>query len=103
MRISFDYDGVLSTNKGKEMALKAIKNNDEVWILTARNESDNEAVYSTAEKLGIPKSRIVFTNGKDKWSFVMRHKIDEHVDNNQEQIDKIRKNTLAKGTLFVDN
>ena len=74
-----------------------------VWILTARNESDNEAVYSTAEKLGIPKSRIVFTNGKDKWSFVMRHKIDEHVDNNQEQIDKIKKNTLAKGTLFVDN
>ena len=103
MRISFDYDGVLSTDKGKEMALNAIKNNDEVWILTARKEYDNEAVYSTAEKLGIPKSRIVFTNGKDKWSFVMRHKIDEHIDNNQEQIDKIRKNTLAKGTLFVDN
>ena len=103
MRISFDYDGVLSTDKGKEMALNAIKNNDEVWILTARKEYDNEAVYSTAEKLGIPKSRIVFTNGKDKWSFVIRHKIDEHVDNNQEQIDKIRKNTLAKGTLFVDN
>ena len=103
MRISFDYDGVLSTDKGKEMAINAIKNNDEVWILTARKEYDNEAVYSTAEKLGIPKSRIVFTNGKDKWSFVMRHKIDEHIDNNQEQIDKIRKNTLAKGTLFVDN
>jgi hypothetical protein len=103
MRISFDYDGVLSTDKGKEMALKAIQDNNEVWILTARKEYDNEAVYSTAEKLGIPKSRIVFTNGKDKWSFVMRHKIDEHVDNNQEQIDKILKNTLAKGTLFVDN
>ena len=103
MRISFDYDGVLSTDKGKEMALKAIQDNNEVWILTARKEYDNEAVYSTADKLGIPKSQIVFTNGKDKWSFVMRHKIDEHVDNNQEQIDKIRKNTLAKGTLFVDN
>jgi uncharacterized HAD superfamily protein len=103
MRISFDYDGVLSTDKGKEMAINAIKDNNEVWILTARKEYDNEAVYSTAKKLGVPRHHIIFTNGKDKWSFVMRYKIDEHVDNNQEQIDKIRKNTLAKGTLFVDN
>ena len=103
MRISFDYDGVLSTDKGKEMAIKAIQENNEVWILTARKESENEDVFSTAKKLGIPRHHIIFTNGKDKWSFVMRHKINVHYDNNQEQIDKINKNTLTKGVLFVNN
>jgi RIO-like serine/threonine protein kinase len=100
MRISFDYDETLTTTKGQDMALNAIKNGDDVLILTARQESDSAPVYAMAEKLGIKKSNVYFTNGQDKWKFVLRLHIDKHVDNSQEQIDKIKKYTTAEGVLF---
>ena len=100
MKISFDYDDTLTTTKGQEMALNALKNGDDVLILTARQESDSAPVYAMAEKLGIKKSNIHFTNGQDKWKYVIRLHIDRHIDNNQEQIDKIRKFTTAEGVLF---
>jgi hypothetical protein len=100
MRISYDFDDTLSTSKGQEMALNDIKNGNDVLILTARNESDNKAVYEVADKLGIPHANVHFTNGKDKWSFVIRLKIDKHIDNNKEQVDKINKLTNAEGVLF---
>ena len=103
MRISFDFDDTLSTKKGQKLAAQKIAENNEVWIITARQSKDSAEVLKIADELGIPHSRVVFTNGKDKWSFVMRHKIDVHYDNNQEQIDKINANTLAKGVLFVNN
>lgn len=39
MPISFDYDGTLSTNKGKELAKKFISEGKDVRILTAREVS----------------------------------------------------------------
>lgn len=102
MKISFDYDDTLTTTKGQEMALNALKNGDEVLILTARQKSDSAEVYAMAEKLGIKKANVHFTNGQDKWKFVLRLHIDKHIDNNQEQIDKINKYTTAQGVLFVN-
>jgi phosphatidylinositol kinase/protein kinase (PI-3 family) len=100
MKISYDFDDTLSTIKGQEMAINDIKNGNEVLILTARQERDKEEVYQIADKIGIKHSNIHFTNGKDKWSFVIRLNIDRHYDNNQEQIDKINKLTTAQGILF---
>ena len=100
MRISYDFDDTLSTSKGQQMALNDIKNGNDVLILTARQESDNEEVFKVADKLGIAHSKVHFTNGKDKWSFVIRLKIDRHIDNNKEQVDKINKFTNAEGVLF---
>ena len=100
-KISFDYDQTLSTEAGKKKAEAAIKAGNDVYIITARQESgDNKDLYSTAEKLGISKYHIHFTNGKDKWEEVERLGIDIHYDNNQEQIDKIKKNTKASGILI---
>jgi hypothetical protein len=100
MKISFDYDDTLTTAKGQEMALNELKKGNEVLILTARQESDSASVYAMAEKLGIKKANVHFTNGQDKWKFIIRYHIDRHIDNNQEQIDKIRKFTSAEGVLF---
>jgi len=100
-KISFDYDGTLSTTKGKELAAEKIATGHDVWIITARQREDNNnAVYRTAELLGIPRSRIKFTNGKDKWRFMQRYDIDIHYDNNQDQVDKINANTLTRAILF---
>jgi hypothetical protein len=101
MPISFDYDGTLSTKRAKELAKKFISEGKDVRILTARNsEDDNSDLKATAKELGIDK--IYYTNGRDKWSFVIKYGIKEHYDNNQEQVDKINEKTKAKGILFKE-
>ena len=100
-KISFDYDGTLSTTKGKELAAEKLATGHDVFIITARQREDNnDAIYTTAERLGIPRSRIKYTNGKDKWPYMVRYDIDIHYDNNQEQVDKINANTLTRAILF---
>jgi len=100
MPISFDYDGVLSTSKGKDLASKFIKDGKDVRILTARSiADDNSDLEATAKNLGI--DTIYYTNGRDKWPFVIKYNIKEHYDNNQEQVDKINEKTKARGILFV--
>ncbi|NBV62582.1 MAG: hypothetical protein EBR73_16255 [Rhodobacteraceae bacterium] len=99
-RVSFDYDGVLSTDAGKEKAKQFIRDGFHVYILTARSPKEGDTVYNTAESLGIKRDDVIFTSGQDKWRFVLRHNIDRHYDNNPEQIDKINEKTQAKGILI---
>jgi len=98
-KISFDYDGTLSTSKGRALARELIKNN-ELYIITARHKRDGTAVYSAAKELGIPFNRVYFTEGKDKYPLVKRLGIAQHYDNNEEQINKINEYTTATGILF---
>jgi uncharacterized HAD superfamily protein len=99
-RISFDFDGVLSTSQGQQLAARKISEGNEVWILTARQSEHRDAVDRIAKKLGIEPSHVKFTNGEDKWKYVERYNIDQHYDNNVEQITKINANTSAKGTWY---
>lgn len=102
MRVSFDVDGVLDTLAGQDIAIRAIEKDDDVFIITARNEGRASAqVYAIATKLGIPRLRIYFTNGADKWRTVERLDIDLHYDNSREQVDKIEQNTDAQAVLFM--
>ena len=102
MRISFDIDGVLDTLAGQDVATRAIANGDDVFIITARNEGNASAeVFEIATKLGIPRLRIYFTNGADKWRTIDRLDIDLHYDNNREQTEKIEQFTDAQAVLFV--
>ena len=102
MGVSFDVDGVLTTEGGKRIAKRAIDKGDDVFIITARNERLSAGVYAIANELGIPRLRVYFTNGADKWRTIDRLDIDLHYDNNQEQIDKIDENTDAEAVLFRD-
>jgi acid phosphatase class B len=100
MKISFDVDGVLDTPQGMALARRKIANGDRVYIITARNESTMSAkVYEIAKELGIPRLRVYFTNGDDKWKTIQRLGIEVHYDNNEEQITKIKENTDSKGEL----
>jgi acid phosphatase class B len=101
MKISFDYDGVLSTKAGKTLASIKMKQGHLVYIVTARQDSDSETVYNTAKELGLPRMRVHFTNGKDKWPTIKQLGIQMHYDNNQEQITKINENTTAEGRLYT--
>lgn len=102
MRISFDIDGVLDTEPGKQLAQRAIDKGDDVFIITARNEGNASAeVFEIAQELNIPRLRIYFTNGADKWRTIDRLDIDLHYDNSREQTEKIEQFTDAQAVLFV--
>ena len=100
MKVSFDFDGTLTTNGGQKKALNLIKEGYRVLIITARQSKDSKEVFDVADKLGIRRSDIFFTSGKNKWEIVKRLGVAIHYDNNQEQVDLINKMTKTEGKLF---
>ena len=98
--VSFDFDGTLSTKKGQDKAKQLLAEGYRVLIVTARQSTDNKAVFEVADKLGIRRSDIYFTNGANKWSLIKRLGIAIHYDNNPEQVDLINKMTKTEGKLF---
>jgi hypothetical protein len=99
-KVSFDFDDTLSTQRGQDIAKRLMNDNKTVYIITRRQESDSKEVYKIADELGIPRSRVYFTNGSLKWETVKRLEIGTHYDNNQNEVDKIRENTDAKAIKF---
>jgi hypothetical protein len=99
-KVSFDFDDTLSTAKGQDIALLLKSEGKTIYIITRRQQSMSSEVYKVADKLGIPHSRVYFTNGKMKWEIIKRLNIGTHYDNNQDEIDLINKNTQCKGIKF---
>lgn len=99
-KVSFDFDDTLSTKRGQTLAKRLITQGKDVYIVTRRQESASAEVYKVADELGIPKSKVYFTNGKMKWETIKRLGIDIHYDNNQDEIDLIDKNTDVVGIKF---
>jgi len=100
MKISFDVDGVLDTPQGMALARRKIANGDRVYIITGRNEERMSAeVYAIANELGIPRLRVYFTNGADKWKTIQSLGIELHIDNNEEQVNKIKEQTDSDAEL----
>lgn len=87
-KISFDYDGTISTSRGKEMAKRAIEMGNTVYIISARN--DRSGLLATADELGIPHSRVYATgSNKAKAEKIKELGIDKHIDNNPDVIKSI--------------
>ena len=95
-RISFDFDDTLTTAKGQDMARRFLAANDEIFIITARTQSNGGPVYEIAQKLGIKKENVYFTAGKHKYILVNKLRIDKHIDNNTEELQLIRENSQAE-------
>jgi hypothetical protein len=99
-KISFDFDDTLDTDRGQELAKKFIAEGKDVYIITRRQKTADKAVIEMADKLGIKRSNIYFTNGSYKWETVKRLDIGTHYDNNQDEIDLINEKTECKGVKF---
>lgn len=97
-KVSFDYDGVLTTDQGKALLKRKITEGYPVYIITARREGD-EAVLNFAREHGVLRNHVYFTNGADKWKTIKRLGIRKHYDNNKEQVDKINANTDCEAVL----
>jgi ABC-type amino acid transport substrate-binding protein len=87
-KVSYDYDDVLSTDKGKEQAETDVKAGKVVYIISARQSV--EGMLSTASRLGIPKGRVYATgSNKAKVEKVKSLGIKVHKDNNPDVIKEL--------------
>ena len=102
-KISFDFDDTLTKKSIQDLAINLIEDGNDVHIITRRQERDSKEVYDIADKIGIPHSKVHFTNGKLKWEEVKKLGIDKHYDNNSNEIEKIKENTKADTELVMSN
>ena len=100
-KVSIDFDDTLETDRGKELAKRLIAEGKTVYIVTRRQQSASEEVYKVADELGIPRSRVKFTNGSYKWETIKHYGIGTHYDNNAREIELINSKTTAKGIKFA--
>ena len=98
-KISFDYDGTLSRTDVQSFAKSLVENGHDVWIVTSRIatepalkkgwywiEKQNEELYGVAEKCGIPKDKIVFTEHVDKIVFLKDKGFTFHLDDDEHEL-----------------
>jgi Putative phage serine protease XkdF len=98
-KISFDYDNTLDTPKGKALAEKAIKGNNDVYIISARH--DKKDLLPIAKELGIDESKAYATGSLDaKVAKIKELGISKHFDDNLEVIKKLPDNI---GQKFISN
>ena len=102
-RISFDFDDTLEYPKVQAIAERYMTEGKTVYVITRRQSEDSAEVYEVTDELGIPRRRVIFTNGQMKWETVQRLNIGHHYDNNEDEIRLIRENTDARATLVNDD
>jgi len=87
-KISFDYDGTFSTQKGFDRAVSLIKDGADVYIISARDSKDG--MLPRANKAGIVFSRVYATGSNEaKVQKVKDLNITVHYDNNQDVVNKL--------------
>jgi hypothetical protein len=87
-KISFDYDGTFSTQKGFDRAVSLIQSGADVYIISARESKDGMLVR--ANKAGILFSRVYATGSNDaKVQKVKDLNITVHYDNNSKVVDDL--------------
>jgi len=91
-KASIDYDDTLSTQRGQSLAKQLIREGWELYVITRRQPFMSDAVYRITDSLNIPRDHVKFTNGRLKWEEIRRLGITKHYDNNQNEIDAIKKN-----------
>jgi hypothetical protein len=93
-KTSFDFDGVLTTSRGKE---KLLATGGDIYIITARSIGNMYQVYQVARELRVPRSRVISTGSNQaKIDKIKELGIRTHWDNNPDVI----KNLPGVGRLF---
>jgi hypothetical protein len=99
-KISFDFDGVLTTKNGISLIKRKLTEGYDVYIITARGSARQNPVYKLAEELGIARSKVFITgNNSNKILTIKRLGINKHYDNNPDVVNKINELTTAEATL----
>lgn len=87
-KISFDYDGTFSTQKGFDMASKLVEDGADVYIISARQEKDG--MLARVNKAHILFSKVYATGSNQaKIDKIKELGIDVHYDNNKNVVDAL--------------
>jgi len=96
-KISFDFDGTLSTSEGQDLAKQFIEKGATVYIVSARNSVSG--IYPMADKLGIPHSNVFAVGSNEsKVAKILELSIVKHFDNNADVVAELGK----VGQKFVE-
>lgn len=88
-KVSFDYDGTLSTAKGIRRAMELVDKGITVYIISARHEVSG--MLKIARRVGIPESHVYATGSNEaKIAKVKELGITTHYDNNIEVVRAIK-------------
>jgi hypothetical protein len=97
-RISFDYDGVASTDAGRKAIKERLAGGDIVYIISARSKKSE--IIGAYDGI-IPAQRIYATGSNEaKVRTIVSLRMVVHYDNNKDVIDTINKNTNTLGKLW---
>lgn len=97
MKVSFDFDKTLSRGDVQTYAKELINSGIEVWLITGRDpkDFDNDELFSIAERLGIPKEHIKFTNNVKKAIFFENNPgFIWHLDDNPHELISIERRNV---------
>lgn len=110
IKCSFDFDETLDRLAIQQYANELIQRNIEVYIVTARHDDDsyaeemfrrgrvysyniNDDLFEIANNLNIPKERIIFMCGRNKYHFFKESDFLWHLDNDYDELQGIERFT----------
>lgn len=95
MKISFDFDDTLSLQKIQKLAKSLIESNNDVWVITSRFDkslSMHRDLYTVCNSIGLPRHKVIFTNGGLKSTEYSLGSFDMHYDDDWEEVLTINNN-----------
>ncbi len=99
--ISFDFDKTIDLDWVQTKLFAPLSKVYNVVILTSRSpEKENKNVWVIAEKLGIPKDKVYFTNYQSKCEWVDKLGCILHFDDDFIEINDINESCSCKGILI---
>lgn len=109
MKVSFDFDNTLSRADVQEFAKILIEDGLDVWICTSRlcpekapNNEWNDDLFKVANELGIPNSKVIFTNYEDKAKYLTDDFI-LHLDDDWNELNEINRQRKTVGVSVFGN
>ena len=111
MTVSFDFDCTLSLQRVQNYAKSLIERGFDVWVVTSRYDENhkhlypknptNEDMYSIIDNLGIPRTKIIFTNMKMKDEYFNGTKFLFHIEDDMFEIRSAKNNNCSVPYIFV--
>lgn len=97
IRVSLDYDSTLSCSDVEKYAKELVERNFEVWIVTSRFSSENapnkewnDDLFQVADRVGIKRQHIHFTNYADKYEYLKDTDFIFHIDDDNIELSMIK-------------
>ena len=100
-----DFDCTLGETYIQQLTKLLILGGADIWVLTSRTDDYirfegkiigyqgfNKDLYGVCQRLGIPKEKILYTNGSYKYELFLEHKFDLHFDDDFKEVEMINRN-----------